>query len=299
MAGTCLCIDVGGTFIKYAKVDSERNLSGYGKVETPYKGIEVYVETLADIYRKFEGEVEGISLSVPGMIDSKNGVCMTAGALEYANGLALVEELGKKCPVPIAVMNDAKSAALAEATWGALADCEDSIVITLGTGVGGALIKGGEVHMGKHFAAGEFSTVALTDAVDSKDDLWCGHNGVGRLLTLAARIKGKDVSEVSGEDVFQWINEGDEMVTMALDQYTKTIARMLINLQCIFDPDRFAFGGGISRQPKLMEFIQKNLDYYYAVFPSPIPKPEITTCKYFNEANLLGAYGNFLKTFQK
>ena len=79
-----------------------------------------------------------------------------------------------------------------------------------------------------------------------------------------------------------------------LDEFNRSIARMIMNLQFIYDPERFAVGGGISRQPLLIEGIRKNLDYLYKLYPYPVPRAEVTVCKYYNEANLLGAYSNFV-----
>lgn len=91
---------------------------------------------MVEIFQTFRNEVYGISLSVPGIIDSQNGVCITGGNLTYADGLHLVDELHKRCDVPVSIMNDGKCAALAEASWGALSDVKDSIVMVFGTAVG-------------------------------------------------------------------------------------------------------------------------------------------------------------------
>lgn len=295
MEQTCLCIDVGGSSIKYARIDSQRNLMDYGKVPTPYDSVEAYLDCLEKIYRKFEGTVSGISLSVPGIIDSQKGICVTAGNLRFADGLPLVPELKKRCNVPVTIMNDAKCAALAESAYGALSDCRDGVVLVLGTGIGGALIKDGQVHMGRHFAAGEFSFISMTDYVDQPSNHWSGVNGNPRLTELAARLRGLPVSEVNGELIFQWIQEGDQKMERLLDEFTRIIARMIMNLQFIYDPERFAIGGGMSRQPMLIQSIQKNLDYLYALYPYEVPKAEIAVCKFYNEANLIGAYSNFVR----
>lgn len=297
MEQICLCIDVGGSSIKYAGIDRERNLMDQGKVPTPYEGIEAYLDCLEGIYRKFQGRVQGISLSVPGIIDSQKGVCITAGNLRFADGLGLVEELRGRCKVPVVIMNDAKCAALAESSYGALSDCRDGVVLVLGTGIGGALIKDGQVHMGHHFAAGEFSFIAMDDCVDLPATHWAGINGMPRLLEGAARIKGVPADQVNGEQVFAWIQEGDRRIQKLLGEYTRSIARMIMNLQFIYDPQRFAIGGGISRQPLLMEQIRNNLDYLYALYPYQVPRAEVAVCRYYNDANLLGAYSNFMLQF--
>lgn len=294
----CLCIDVGGSFIKYALADPQRTLRGHGRLPTPYDGAETYLQTLASIYRQFEGQVCGIALSVPGIIDSEAGVCRTAGSLRYADGLALVPELERRCGVPVSIMNDAKCAALAEATWGALAGCRDGVVIVLGTGVGGALIKDGRVHMGAHSAAGEFSPVQINGC--GHEHAWGYASGNPHLRQMAAEVRGVDPDSINGEDIFRWINAGDPAMVQVLDRFTAPIAQMIMNLQLIFDPERFAIGGGISQQPALLDSIRKNLDLYSQVpLFFGMPLPQITTCRYFNDANLLGAYSNFLQMQEK
>lgn len=69
------------------------------------------------------------------------------------------------------VRADAKAAGLAEAAWGSLSDCKDSVVILIGSGIGGALIKDGKVHFGRHGSAGEFSNIALSENVDMPGSL--------------------------------------------------------------------------------------------------------------------------------
>lgn len=293
MSHPCLCIDVGGTSIKYALLDSSLELQEYGKVKTPYNGVEAYIQCLCEIYQAFEGRVEGIGMSVPGRI-SPDGVCISAGNLKYADGLDLARTLHRRCGVPVTVMNDAKSAALAEAKWGSLSDCRDGIAIVLGTAIGGAIIKDGQIHMGTHYSAGEFSFVSLGGELDDASSMWYGQNGNFRLIRMAARAKNLPEAQISGEDVFRWVEEGDPQVCTVLDRFTAVIARMIFNLQMIYDPGRFVIGGGISRQPSLLEHIQKNLDFCYQMFEGGMPKAQVTTCRFFNEANLLGAYANFL-----
>ncbi len=294
----CLCIDVGGTAIKYGIIDSSLNLTDKGEVATPYDGVEAYLDTLELIFRRTEGQVQGIAMSVPGVIDSENGICISGGNLRFIENFNLAEEVEKRCKVPVSIMNDAKSAAMAEARWGALSDCKDGIVIVLGTGIGGALIKDGKVHFGKNFAAGEFSFITLSDNMDSSDDTWAGRAGNPRLRTLVANAKGiEDPEEITGYDVFRWAEEGDPLVLMSLEQFTRGIAHMIINLQVIYDPDRFVIGGGISRQPLLLQYIKKNLNYFYTQFKWPVMKADVTTCKFFNDANLIGAYSYFLSRF--
>lgn len=94
-------------------------------------------------------------MSLPGRMDSNKGYLYSGGMLQYNRGKNIVEILEKRCPVPITIENDGKCAALAEAWIGNLKDCDDGIVVILGTGIGGGIIKDKKLHKGKHFMAGE------------------------------------------------------------------------------------------------------------------------------------------------
>lgn len=284
-----LCIDVGGSSVKYAVMDKKLTFYEKGSEPTPYEGTGKYLDVLETVYRRFEGEVAGIAMSVPGIIDSENGICITGGNLTYVEEFSLVEELKARCHVPVTIMNDAKCAALAEISCGTLTDCQDAVVLVFGTGVGGAFIKDGRVHLGRHFAAGEFSFIMLDQECDFENSTWAKRNGSERLITMAARARGVEVDRVTGFDVFRWVEEGDKLVQMVLEKFTRDIAFMIMNFQVIFDPQRFAIGGGISRQPLLIEYIRRNLEYYYALYPYTVPRAEVTACRYFNDSNLIGA----------
>lgn len=289
-----LCIDVGGNSIKYGIVDEALKIYERGDAATPYDGVEPYLDTLEGIYRQYEGTAAGIAMSVPGMIDNYHGICITGGNLRYIEKFPLAQRLKERCGLPVSVMNDAKCAALAESTWGSLADCQDAIVLVFGTGIGGALVKDGRVHMGKHFSAGEFSFIMMGQECDLEANSWAVRNGNRRLIHMASRARGVKPEGVTGYDVFQWAEAGDEGVKRALNQFTKDIAVMIMNLQAIFDPERFAIGGGISRQSLFLEYIRKNLDYCHSMLPFEVPKAEVTACKFFNDANLFGALGHHL-----
>ena len=90
-------------------MDTDLNLSSKGSVATPYDGVEAYLNTLEGIYKQFDGQVCGIAMSVPGGIDSKNGICIFGGSLLFIDHLPLVQEMEKRCHVPVSIMNDGRS----------------------------------------------------------------------------------------------------------------------------------------------------------------------------------------------
>ena len=171
---TYLALDVGGSSIKYALMTECVEFLEKGKVATPQDSIESFVNVIGDLYDKYKDKIEGIAISMPGLIDSKNGYARTGGWLRYNDDKYIVKILQERCPTKITIQNDAKSAALAEVWKGSLKEYNDGIVVVLGTGVGGAVVKDRKILNGKHFFAGEFRYIwtDTTFAIDSTDNMW-------------------------------------------------------------------------------------------------------------------------------
>lgn len=299
-----LTIDIGGTYIKYALISEHTMILEKSKVATPEAGhatIHDLIEILTDIIKKYQHSIDGVAFSIPGIIDSDSGYAYTAGAVAYLAGQNLVDLLSEKIDVPVTVENDGKCAALAEFWQGSLKGCINGATIVLGTAVGCGLIIDGKLHKGKNFLAGEVSYMLF----DASDDQFFWHKGgVENLLILTSKNTGIPYEELDGIKVFEMANQGDKRALVAIDEYTKCLAKHLYSIQCLLDLDIFAIGGGISGQPLLMEYLQKNIDAFcknhsFRSFSPIIPKPKITACKYFNDANLIGALYHHLNKVSK
>ena len=291
-----LAIDVGGSSIKYSILNEKREVLSHGKVKTP-RDDEINVEkskySVQDFYNALDtivpSDIDGIAMSMPGIIDSENGVALTGGALIYIKNEPIEKILSQKYGVPVWIGNDAKCAGIAEVGYGALQDVEDSVAIILGTGIGGCLIKDKNVHNGKSFSAGEVSCLYVSN--ERRKDLqnvWAMVNGIqGLLMCVQKHLKTDQV--YSGEEIFDMANHGNESVLAALDEFCFNIAIQLYNIQAIFDPQKFAIGGGISAQPLLIQKINEQYQtLFYDFFPlRPVP---IVACTFRNNANLIGAY---------
>ena len=143
-----LVIDVGGTFIKYAVMNETAEIFERGKIPTPLESHEEFLQEIVKLY-KLSG-CEGIAISLPGIIDSERGFCVTSGFIEHNSEKFLADELKNLCGAKVTLENDAKCAALAEAKIGSLADVDTGFVMVFGTAVGGSFVKGGKVYHGKN-----------------------------------------------------------------------------------------------------------------------------------------------------
>lgn len=315
-----LVYDVGGTFIKYALMTSEGEILDKGKTKTPNKPantVEDFVETLGSIYDGYKDkQVDGIALDLPGQIDVDNGMVYGGGALRYMHRVPLQKLLEDRCDGhKVSLENDAKAAALAEVWKGNAKDVSDACILIFGTGIGGAVIKDRHVHRGKHLLAGEVSfaidemTLAdvetivpiedmdIMEAVDRVPFFCAAHGATASMCHNLAKKKGITDDEVSGEQVYQWAGEGDEVAKKALNEMYFSIAKLCLNMYVIFDPEVILIGGGISAEPRFIEGI---CEYVNKIKKLSLIYDEIKldVCKYRNDSNLLGALYNFKQKYE-
>ena len=289
-----LAIDIGGTYVKYALMSEMAEILEKSKVRTPVG----YDKTIDDLMCVLEGiitgylpDIEGIAISMPGILDSETGYSYTGGAIHYLFDQNLSLLLQNRFNIAVTIQNDGKCAAVAELWKGSLMNVKNGAVVLLGTGVGGGIIIDGKLYTGKNFAAGEMSFM-LTNP--DREEYWGSTNGVNYLLKLASEKTEIPVSELDGVKVFEMANQGNEMILNAIEMYTEKLAIQLFNLQALLDLEVFAIGGGISSQPILLEYLQKHIDnlcsrHPYRDFMPLLLTPKVTTCKFFNDSNLIGA----------
>lgn len=292
-----LTVDVGGTFTKYAVVTGARSFKivKRDKIPTQRKSHEDFLRSLTNIF-KANDDVEGLALSMPGLIDTQQGVCISSGLLDFSNGHCIAEELQNMCGVPVTVENDANCAALAEVRSGSLTDVKDAFVLVFGSSVGGAFIHNREIYRGAHHCAGEVAfTLKSIDATMNEENIYGKDLSAVAFQRHCAEILGLPPEEVTGEMVFNLINDNDDDMLEALYKFAHGVAVKIFNLQMLFDPERFALGGGISEQQSFIDAVQDKIDELSQNALPYLPRPEVVACKYHNDANLLGALYRHLR----
>lgn len=292
-----LVIDVGGTFIKYGLIDEECQLTKTSKIKTPYESQEHFFKTLQNIYLSYRNEnIQGIAMSVPGKIDIEKGVMLTSGALVYLEGLELAEKLSALCDhLPVSVENDGKAAALCESWVGQAKDCQSCVVLIFGSGVGGGIVMNHQVLRGLDLIAGEFSPVF----VDLHQGNYQSFAGEYSTLAVVKKIQNmKEDENIDGEQMMQLYRQQDEKVVAVLEDWFDAIAKFCYNIDCIMNPECFCIGGGISQDLLFVEKIQEKIDEIFTK-AYLFRKPQVKTCQYHNDSNLIGAYYTYCQLFQK
>ena len=297
---TILAIDFGGTQVKSALVSEQFAIEKSLPTQSSPQNLEQAIDVIDQIVTSVEVDLSGIAISVPGTVDTEEGVIYHGGLLRFFHGFRIKEVLEAKYHLPVMALNDGKAAALAELATGHLQGVTNGAALVLGSGLGGGFIINGKLFQGSHFQAGEL-TFLLPVQMEKVDP------SLMRGMTLSAVGLITKVNEVLGNSdlknglaAFEAINAGDKMVYPLFESYCRNLAITILNLQTlqtIFDMETFVIGGGISAQPILIEEVNRQFDKVHHEIDfigKIIKRPKIVACHHHNGANLIGA-AYFLK----
>lgn len=239
-----LAIDVGGTKIYNAIVNEKGEIiSEIEKRPTPKTFAEIKA-AFEEIINKYERQVDVIAFSTCGAVNNSNsGILGSTGNIAKEYPSMDFQSLSKK---PVFVENDANAAAWAEHIIGASKGMPYSIMLTLGTGVGGGIILDNKLYKGKNGAAGEMHFKMRTDkhrkcTCGSYDCFEAYASGTG-LKRTAEEISGDN--EITTYDVIE--NKDRPLMKKILDKWQNDILEGIIGLANIFDPDVIVLSGSMA-----------------------------------------------------
>lgn len=293
-----IALDLGGTFIKAAEMNEKAGILSQWKVKSPTKTLEDLLAALDECVLTHLDGADGIAISMPGKIDVYRGIAHTGGAYHWIKDLEIVKLLEERYHVPVAVDNDGKCAANAEAWVGALQDVPSGLVYVIGTGIGGGIVMNHQVMRGSHAAAGELSCCLKNLEADFAPGNFAAFTcSTKSILNQYKKNAGLEES-IDGIEFFRLVHEGDPAACEIFDGFCRFTANYFFTLQTILDVDRIAIGGGISAEPIVVDRIREEVHkiFSYDQFPLPQSEPEIVKCRFGNDANLIGAVRNFLDT---
>jgi len=294
-----IVFDIGGTYIKYGLLTETGKVLVDNRIKTPPTWEEMS-QVFADVTENYREEISGVAVSAPGRVNVETGEILFGGALPYLDGVNIKKHFKDQYDLPASVVNDGKAAGQAELWQGHLKDVDYGAAITLGTGIGGAIVVDGKVIQGSSSLAGEFSFVLPPDGVLHKN--LTRTNSSLRLIRKIAQIIGLE-DKTDGHTVFQVINRGDnEEVNQIFQDYCRRLAIFISNLQFTLDISHVVIGGGISNNPILVEEINRQYQVVYNDYPAfnnSFKPVTIRACRFFSKANLLGALYQLLVELNK
>ena len=248
-------------------------------------------------------DVRCVGLASPGVIDGAAGVVVRWSNYDWRDkplGPDLCEMLGK----PVFVANDANAAALGEAKYGAGKMYQDSILLTLGTGVGSGIIIGGKIFEGFHGAGGEAGHMVIQVG---GIPCGCGRRGCFEQYASATALmrdtkramfehkdsamwKVGDVEKVDGRTAFEAAKAGDAAAQEVIKNYVMYLGEGILNLVGVLRPQAILLGGGVSNQGEtLMRPLRQYVSEQLYVDCERVPLA-IVRATLGNDAGIYGAY---------
>ncbi len=279
-------IDLGGTAIKGGKFGIDGTCLDERTIPTPQPSTpEAVAEAIATLIMDFNGDqsCQSVGIGVPGAVDQSGRVARVAINLNGWQDVPLADWIEAKTGLTTVLNNDANCAGLGEAWLGAGRGYQNLIVITLGTGVGGAIILDGKLFTGHYGAAGELGLITLNpdgppcnSGNNGSLEQYCSINGVKRL-------SGKDPQALG-----QLAQAGDEEAIAHWQEYGKLLGAGLTSFIYILTPEMIVIGGGISASseyflPSVRSEIERR------VLPSSRVGLQLVTAQLGNRAGMVGA----------
>ena len=309
-------IDLGGTNIAVGLCDADFNIVDKVSTKTPKDSDVAVVKAMADTTKALMdknsltvADIEYLGMAVPGSIDPELGIVEYSNNIRFEN-FPIVKEFQKHLPIEkIYIENDANAAALAEALSGAAKGTDSSVMLTLGTGVGGGVIMNGKIFAGGLNSSG--TELGHTVIVSGGRQCTCGRRGCWEAYSSATalskmtkekmtelQLKGipskmlgqeKADGSVSARVAFAAMKEGDPYAKEVCDEYIHYLAEGITNMINIFQPHVLCIGGGVCNEKEyltvpLIEIVER--DQYTRT--SKI-KSRIVTATLGNDAGIIGA----------
>ena len=300
-------VDLGGTTVKIAFFDENGTLLHKWEIPTVIAdgGKQILPDIAASVLEYLKKEnisrdsILGIGIGVPGPVDDNGNVnrCLNLGWGVFN----IHQELGALTGFPVKAGNDANVAALGEAWKGGGTGCENMVMATFGTGVGGGIIVNGSPVCGVHGAAGEIGHVTVNRYEKEPCNCgkygcveqYCSATGVVRLAKMHLALSDRDsilrtIDPLTCKDVFDAGNKNDPLALEILEQVYAYMGQFLASVCCVTDPEVVVLGGGVSRAGKpLLDGAKRYFDKH--VFHAS----QSTRFALATLGNDAGAYGAF------
>lgn len=246
MTKKALALDIGGTKIYHTIIDEDGNICAEIKKHPTPKDLEEMKKLLSKIFSEYENYVDVIAVATAGAVNNENNkvISSTANLVKGYNTINFQSLSQKK----VFVENDANAAAWAEHILGASKGYPFSVILTLGTGVGGGIILNNKLYKGKSGGAGEMHFKLYAD---ERRKCTCGAwdcfeayaSGSGLKTTAEEMLNDKTVTTY---DVIDGVKNGNKNMKKILERWQNDILAGLSGLANLFDPDCIVLSGSMA-----------------------------------------------------
>ncbi|MEM8604396.1 MAG: ROK family protein [Cyanobacteria bacterium P01_H01_bin.121] len=289
-----LGIDLGGTAIKLGRFYADGTCIASLQVPTPQPSTpEAVITAIATAIDAIDPQRQSIAVGIgtPGPADATGRIAKVAINLEGWRDIPLAEQLEAKIQRPVTLANDANCAGLGEAWLGAGKGFTDLLLLTLGTGVGGAVILDGKLFIGRQGTAAELGLITLNPGGPP-----CNSGNQGSLEQYASVQAIRRQMNLEPVELGQRASQGDRVALEFWENYGSNLGAGLASLIYIFTPEVIVLGGGISASmtfflPAIMAELKQR------VLPSSLLDLQILPAQLGAQAGIVGAAQLALQTF--
>ena len=284
--------DIGGTSVKLGVVDEKGEILARDALPNPIrqKGVDAMLGAVAEKIRACRGRYDfaGLAVSTAGVV-GENGVVLFAGPnFPGYGGTPLAERLGELCGLPCTAANDANCAALGEAWLGPGKDASPFDCVTLGAGVGGAILIEGAPLSGASGFAGEIGCLPFEGGVleDQASAL--------ALVRFVAKAKNLSETALDGAKVLDMARAGDPAALSGVRRQMRALAAGLAAIFLVVDPELVVVGGGLAAGADILGPALEDALARLRAF-APVPETRIRFSTLGNDAGMLGALSHHLR----
>jgi glucokinase len=280
MPDIAIGVDIGGTNIRAALVSNRGEILKKLSERTPCEPLEVLERIMAMVGQLNAPGIGGVGVGIPGRVDAASGTILSGGILDLA-GIDLANRLERRFGTRIVVENDCNMALIAEMSIGAARGYQSVAMLTIGTGIGGAVANEGRIYNG-HKTAGQLGHISVGQ---DGPVCACGRRGCVETFSsgtaLRRHMKEAGLSAASVGEVFEMASSGNAAAKAVLFAWASPLRAAIDNIAATIDPDIIVLGGGLG------------FDAARAVrdLPAMAPwfQPKIEPAKLGDEAGVIGA----------
>jgi len=305
-----IAADLGGTNLRAASIGADGTILHQTKIRTPRTDqpddiVRAFIEAMHECGERtvaIGGRVGALSVAVPGTIDARTGTVLKAPNVPSLQGFALGAAMEQASGLPVILANDADAAAMGEVWQGAARGRDDVIMLTLGTGVGGGVVMGGELWRGAHSAAGELGHITLEAYGEPCP---CGGRGCLEVYASAtaivrmAREAGiAGAATLNSRDVYDKAKAGDLAALEVFRRMGSYLGIGIASLVNVLDPELVVIGGGVAAGwDAFIEHIKREVQA--RAFSAVGKNVEVVPASCGDDAGILGAAYLAFKALRK
>ena len=288
-------IDLGGSHVSCIALSSTGEVLRRHSVALSSRDVDTVVSTIVGCCSVVGlASCRGIGIAVPGNVDPTRGTTRYLPNFGWLEEVPLVDLLSSQLSFPASkfyMRNDGRCAAIAEARLGSGRHSKVFAMLTLGTGIGGALIIEGKLFDGSSFDAGDFGHHVICSG-DEAMECVCGkrgcfeyHASAQGLVRHYTRRSGKSVSNAA--EVLAVLRSKDVQAETAFRDFRRDLATGLANLVTFYNPDTISLGGGLSLAEEVFEGLQEEVDRL--TLPATRGRVKIVPASLRTDAGAIGA----------